>query len=101
MNSAAIALLHQHLLTALHPAPTETRRLFHGRGGSVGREGPLMQLGATAAELVGRASRSDPRSRSILLAAGKSWENPPHFCPTGLVSVIAATTGHAFTCKEA
>lgn len=38
---------------------------------------------------------------SILLAAGKSWENPPHFCPTGLVSVIAATTGHAFTCKEA
>ena len=32
MNSAAIALLHQHLLTALHPAPTETRRLFHGRG---------------------------------------------------------------------
>lgn len=32
MNTAAIAFLHQHLLAALHPAPTETRRLFHGRG---------------------------------------------------------------------
>lgn len=32
MNTAAIASLHQHLLAALHPAPTETRRLFHGRG---------------------------------------------------------------------
>ena len=32
MNAAAIAFLHQHLLAALQPAPTETRRLFHGRG---------------------------------------------------------------------
>ena len=32
MNAAAIASLHQHLLAALQPAPTETRRLFHGRG---------------------------------------------------------------------
>lgn len=39
-------------------------------GGSVGREGPIMQLGATAANLVGGATRSDPRTRSILLAAG-------------------------------
>jgi len=39
-------------------------------GGSVGREGPIMQIGATAASLVGDATRPDPRSRSILLAAG-------------------------------
>ena len=32
MNPSAIATLHQHLLTALNPAPEETRRLFHGRG---------------------------------------------------------------------
>jgi chloride channel protein, CIC family len=39
-------------------------------GGSVGREGPIMQLGATAAALVGRHTRPGPRSHSILLAAG-------------------------------
>lgn len=32
MHSAALATLEQHLLRALSPAPTETRRLFHGRG---------------------------------------------------------------------
>lgn len=38
---------------------------------------------------------------SIKVAAGSAYENPPHFCPTGAVSVIGATTGKAFTCKEA
>ncbi|WP_065258397.1 class I SAM-dependent methyltransferase [Pseudomonas bananamidigenes] len=32
MNPQALAILHTHLLTALMSAPTETRRLFHGRG---------------------------------------------------------------------
>ncbi|MDR6581523.1 class I SAM-dependent methyltransferase [Pseudomonas fluorescens] len=32
MNPDALATLHAHLLTALADAPTETRRLFHGRG---------------------------------------------------------------------
>ena len=32
MTPTAIATLHAHLLAALNPAPTETRRLFHGRG---------------------------------------------------------------------
>jgi 23S rRNA (cytosine1962-C5)-methyltransferase len=32
MNSEALALLHDHLLTALATPPAETRRLFHGRG---------------------------------------------------------------------
>jgi len=32
MNPQALAILHTRLLTALTSAPTETRRLFHGRG---------------------------------------------------------------------
>ncbi len=32
MNTDAITLLHQHLSRALQTPPTETRRLFHGRG---------------------------------------------------------------------
>ncbi len=32
MNSAALALLNQHLRAALDEPPAETRRLFHGRG---------------------------------------------------------------------
>lgn len=32
MNPQAIATLHAHLLPALAAAPSETRRLFHGRG---------------------------------------------------------------------
>ncbi len=32
MNTDALAVLQQQLTTALHTPPTETRRLFHGRG---------------------------------------------------------------------
>ena len=32
MNSAAIAILQQHLCMALAAPPDEARRLFHGRG---------------------------------------------------------------------
>jgi 23S rRNA (cytosine1962-C5)-methyltransferase len=32
MTPAALATLHQHLLSALSPPPDEVRRLFHGRG---------------------------------------------------------------------
>jgi len=39
-------------------------------------------------------------SPSIALQPGDTWENPPHFCPTGAVSVIAATTGHKWTARE-
>ncbi len=38
---------------------------------------------------------------SIFLAAGASYENPAHFCPSGFVSIIGATTGKIFTAKEA
>ena len=39
-------------------------------GGSVGREGPIIQLGATTANVLGGLLRADPRRLSILLAAG-------------------------------
>ncbi|MSR46992.1 MAG: CBS domain-containing protein [Planctomycetes bacterium] len=39
-------------------------------GGSVGREGPIIQLGAMVANLVGRWQKADPRRLSVLLAAG-------------------------------
>lgn len=39
-------------------------------GGSVGREGPIIQLGATVANLLGRWQKADPRKLSVLLAAG-------------------------------
>ncbi|HEX5844377.1 MAG TPA: class I SAM-dependent methyltransferase [Pseudomonas sp.] len=32
MDATALATLHAHLLAALSPPPSETRRLFHGRG---------------------------------------------------------------------
>lgn len=39
---------------------------------------------------------------SILLAAnGGSYECPADFCPTQRVSIFCATTGKAFTAKEA
>lgn len=42
-----------------------------------------------------------PGSTSMYLPAGASYENPPHFCPTGTVSVWGTTVGQAYTCKEA
>lgn len=38
---------------------------------------------------------------SIKLGPGQSYENPAHFCSTEKVTVIATTTSHAFTAKEA
>lgn len=40
------------------------------------------------------------QSSILLKANGGSYENPPQFCPTGLVSVMCATTGKAFVIKE-
>jgi hypothetical protein len=40
-------------------------------------------------------------SPSIELAPGQAWESPASFCPTGAISVIAATTGATVTIKEA
>jgi len=38
---------------------------------------------------------------SIRLYPGEAYENPPHWCPTGSVSIIGATTGSKFVAKEA
>lgn len=37
---------------------------------------------------------------SIKIEPGSSYEAPSHFVPSGLVSVISATTGKKFVCKE-
>ena len=41
-----------------------------GTGGSVGREGPIIQIGAAFASLVGQVIRMTPRQRIVLIAAG-------------------------------
>lgn len=38
-------------------------------------------------------------SPSIELVAGASYENPPHYCPTGAVSVIHPTTNAKITVR--
>lgn len=40
---------------------------------------------------------ADETSRSLL--PGEAWWNPPGFCPTGALSVLAATTGHKVVVK--
>jgi CIC family chloride channel protein len=41
-----------------------------GSGGSVGREGPIMQIGSALASLIGRVLGMSPHERIILIAAG-------------------------------
>lgn len=40
---------------------------------------------------------ADKTSRSLI--AGQSWWSPPNFCPIGVLSVLAATTGHVVVIK--
>lgn len=35
---------------------------------------------------------------SIQIAAGGAYENPPHFCPAGSISLWGTTTMDTFTC---
>lgn len=37
---------------------------------------------------------------SIKLGPGQAYENPPHFCSTEKITVIATTINHAFAAKE-
>lgn len=37
---------------------------------------------------------------SVKVAAGALYESPPHVAEKGDISIIGATTGQAFTCKE-
>lgn len=41
-----------------------------GTGGSVGREGPIIQIGAAFASLLGQLTKISPRQRIVLIAAG-------------------------------
>lgn len=46
----------------------------------------------------GAAATTD--SNSFKIAAGGSYVNPAHFCPTGTITIIGATTGKKFVAKE-
>ena len=63
-----------------------------GAGLALGREGPTVQMGATLAEAIGRASRLDWRDRRALLAAGAG---------AGLATAFnAPLAGAAFVLEE-
>jgi len=62
-----------------------------GAGGSGGREGPTMQIGAAIGSLVGRYVRVDARERRILLVAG---------CAAGMAAVFRTPLGAALLAVE-
>lgn len=39
-------------------------------------------------------------SNSIKLNTGAFYENPSHFCPSGTITIIGATTGQKFIAKQ-
>jgi len=75
--------------------PTLARCLSSGvviaSGGSVGREGPIVQLGATAASLFAKRAGVEPRSQAILLGCGVS---------AGMAAAYNAPLGGAFFVME-
>ncbi len=62
-----------------------------GTGGSGGREGPTMQIGAALGSTVGRALRVDPRERRILMLAGVA---------AGMAAVFRTPLGAALLAAE-
>jgi hypothetical protein len=40
-------------------------------------------------------------SNSVKLNANSYYENPPHYCPNGTLTIIGATTGQKFVAKQA
>lgn len=62
-----------------------------GTGGSGGREGPTMQVGAAIGSVVGRYLRVDTRERRILLVAG---------CAAGMAAVFRTPLGAALLAVE-
>ena len=62
-----------------------------GSGGSGGREGPTMQIGAAIGSVVGRYLKVDPRERRILLVAG---------CAAGMAAVFRTPLGAALLAVE-
>nr|WP_217908209.1 ClcB-like voltage-gated chloride channel protein [Burkholderia glumae] len=62
-----------------------------GSGGSIGREGPMVQLAALAASLVGRLARFDPPRLRLLVACGAA---------AGITSAYNAPIAGAFFVGE-
>jgi CIC family chloride channel protein len=90
------------MIEAFHRAEGNIRRrviavkalasmLTLGSGGSGGREGPTMQIGAAIGSVVGRYLRVDTRERRILLVAG---------CAAGMAAVFRTPLGAALLAVE-
>jgi CIC family chloride channel protein len=62
-----------------------------GSGGSIGREGPMVQLAAMCASLIGRAARFDPARLRLLVACGAA---------AGITSAYNAPIASAFFVTE-
>lgn len=85
-GAIAVDATAQPLLTAVQPGDKD-RRYFLFQNNSAN---PMwLNFGAVAVD-------APP---SIQIAAGTAYENPPHFCPAGAVSVWGTTAADAFTCK--
>lgn len=67
---------------------------------NVNRKGFLIQNVSTADMWFNVGTTAVADQPSVLLRSGAMYESSAHACPAGKISVIGATTGQAFTCKE-
>jgi CIC family chloride channel protein len=94
-SDAFINAFHQHkgeIRRRVAPIKLLTSVLTLGAGGSGGREGPTMQIGAALGSLVGRAMRLTTRERRILLVAGTAG---------GMAAIFRTPLGAALLAVEA
>ena len=61
----------------------------------------FLQIKNNAAQVLwinfGAVAAIDSGYQVAALGAGDTWTSPPNYCPTGLVSVVGATTGNKFS----
>ena len=61
----------------------------------------FLQIKNNAAQVLwvnfGTTAGIDAGVQIAAIGVGDTWTSPPNFCPTGLVSVVGATTGNKFS----
>jgi len=62
-----------------------------GTGGAVGREGPIIQIGATFGSILGQIIEMPPWQRITLVAAGGVRVLPPHLTPRLAASCLRSS----------
>jgi len=93
-GDAMIEAFHRHggvLRRRVGPVKALASILTLGAGGSGGREGPTMQIGAAAGSFVGGLVKVDAREQRILLVAG---------CAAGMAAVFRTPFGAALLAVE-